>query len=198
MIFVLRRGIFGLKRRTWRFNTTSTKENLTAMGKELQSTIKLHGKISMHQFMRNCLVHPIHGYYNKDVFGQKGDFTTNPEISQVYGELIGIWFVKYYQDNNMKDIQLVELGPGRGTLMSDILTTLRQFPFIYKNIKKVAMVDSSLYLQGEQKKKLADFDLDFEWFDRLQDVPNATSFYIAHEFFDALPIYQFQVLIFNL
>ena len=129
------------------------------------------------------------------VFGTKGDFTTSPEISQVFGELVAIWFIKLIQDSKIDGkIQLVELGPGRGTLMSDLLSTLKQFPFIYENISKVSLVEASPSMQKLQHQNLAKFhDIEFQWFDRLHEVDECKSFYIAHEFFDALPIYQFKM-----
>ena len=169
---------------------------LSSLAKELTSSIKLGGGLSIHQFIRSCLTRPVHGYYmTNTVFGTKGDFVTSPEISQIFGELIGIWFVKHFQDaNDNRDVQIVELGPGKGTLMYDVLQTLKQFPFVYDKIKAVSLVEASQLMQKEQEKKLSIFkDLKFEWFDRINEVEKCRSFYIAHEFFDALPIYQFKM-----
>lgn len=157
--------------------------------------MEVSGQLSVAQFMRMCLLHPTFGYYmKKDVFGNKGDFTTNPEISQMFGELIAIWFVQHHlQTRHDKQIQLVELGPGRGTLMLDILRSLKQFPSIYEKISKVILVDQSLFLRKIQKKTLEKYaDLQIEWYDRIQDIPLDFSYYVAHEFYDALPCYQFK------
>jgi NADH dehydrogenase [ubiquinone] 1 alpha subcomplex assembly factor 7 len=128
----------------------------------------------------------------RDVFGSKGDFITSPEISQLFGELIGIWYVHYYQSlKQAKTIRMVELGPGRGTLMYDVLQTVKQFPFLYDRIESISLVEASPHLQKLQQEKLSVFDKKMEWFDRIEDVPPSCSFYLAHEFFDALPVYQF-------
>ena len=168
---------------------------LNSLARELYSSIKFGGALSMHQYLRSCLTHPTGGYYmNNTVFGTMGDFVTSPEISQMFGELIGIWFVKQYRDmKTSKKFQLVELGPGRGTLLSDVLRTIKQFPFIYDKIEKVALVEASPAMQQTQKDNLKGFNIDFEWYDRIHDVIKCNSFYIAHEFFDALPIYQFKM-----
>ncbi|KAI8893442.1 S-adenosyl-L-methionine-dependent methyltransferase [Globomyces pollinis-pini] len=148
--------------------------------------------------MRQCLSHPLHGYYmNTDVFGTKGDFITSPEISQMFGELIAIWFIQYWQQmKSPKNIQIVEFGPGRGTLMHDLLYTIKQFPFIYKQIQSIHLVETSKHLGLLQREKLKPFhdqDIKFQWHERIDTIPNDTfTFYIGHEFFDALPIFQFQ------
>ena len=175
---------------------TTAKEPMTDLGRVLASSIKLNGPLSMSQYMKMCLLHPVHGYYmSKDVFGAQGDFITSPEISQVFGELVAIWYVQQFQLANPSSVQLVELGPGRGTLMYDMLNSLEQFPFIYSRINKVAMVEASPYLRTVQKKKLSRFvdRVHIEWFDRIEDVPKEFSYYTAHEFFDALSVYQFKV-----
>ncbi|KAJ3311509.1 NADH dehydrogenase [ubiquinone] complex I, assembly factor 7 [Boothiomyces sp. JEL0838] len=176
-------------------STLIQKEPLTKLGKELSQTIKIAGPISVSQFMRNCLVHPVHGYYmNQDVFGHKGDFITSPEISQMFGELMAIWMIQYWQScNSPPEIDIVELGPGRGTLMSDILMTLQQFPFIFNNIKNVHLIDASPYLRELQQKALGKYNLKIDWYDHFSLFkPNKFTIYVAHEFFDALPIYQFK------
>ncbi|KAJ2993164.1 NADH dehydrogenase [ubiquinone] complex I, assembly factor 7 [Globomyces sp. JEL0801] len=95
---------------------------------------------------------------NTDVFGTKGDFITSPEISQMFGELIAIWFIQYWQQmKSPKNIQIVEFGPGRGTLMHDLLYTIKQFPFIYKQIQSIHLVETSKHLGLLQREKLKPF-----------------------------------------
>jgi NADH dehydrogenase [ubiquinone] 1 alpha subcomplex assembly factor 7 len=185
-----------IQRRSLKFKSVryfSKREPKTALANQLETTIKFSGQVTMDQFVRQCLLHPIHGYYmTQDVFGTKGDFTTNPEISQIFGELIGLWYVNQNMQTNKK-FNLVELGPGRGTLMKDVLQTLKSFPEVYKRLEKVYMVDQSPFLKQMQKDKLKEFDLEIEWRDRIQDIEVAHSYYLAHEFYDALPCYQFKM-----
>ncbi|KAJ3298151.1 hypothetical protein HK104_011144 [Borealophlyctis nickersoniae] len=160
--------------------------------------------------MRAALTHPLGGYYMKgDVFGTEGDFITSPEISQVFGELIGIWFITQWQAlGSPKKIQFVELGPGRGTLISDMLRTLGQFKNVQEAITGVHLVEASPHLRGIQGEKLApgiarENDMasvergdgvSVHWHTDLETVPTgAVTFIVAHEFFDALPIYAFQL-----
>jgi NADH dehydrogenase [ubiquinone] 1 alpha subcomplex assembly factor 7 len=131
------------------------------------------------------------------VIGARGDFITSPEISQVFGELLGIWLVSQYLNTGVEqNIQLVELGPGRGTLMDDILRTLSQLPHSRSSIKHVHLVESSLALRAIQEKKLEAWrgksGLELHWHDSIEDVPAADGVYtmlVAHEFFDALPFH---------
>ncbi|TPX63202.1 hypothetical protein SpCBS45565_g06797 [Spizellomyces sp. 'palustris'] len=160
--------------------------------------------------MRSSLTHPLGGYYMKgDVFGAAGDFTTSPEISQMFGELVAVWFVTQWQAlGSPKNIQLVELGPGRGTLMSDMLRALGHFDYVYSTIRGVHLVEASPFLRRVQAEKLAsltdvtdsiesvkrDDGLEIHWHTSLDTVPEGTcSMIIAHEFFDAMPVYKFEL-----
>ena len=115
---------------------------------------------------------------------------------QTFGELLAIFIVNELQKYPSNNIQIVELGPGRGTLMADILGTIQQFPDTYKKLRKVSMVDASPFLKSVQRNRLKGFtdDLDIAWFDRVEEVPkNQFTIYLAHEFFDALPVFLFKV-----
>jgi NADH dehydrogenase [ubiquinone] 1 alpha subcomplex assembly factor 7 len=84
----------------------------------------MRGPLSVSNYMKECLTNPKHGYYTsqENVLGLAGDFTTSPEISQMFGELIGVWCITAWQMlGSPSSFNLVELGPGRGTLMADIL-----------------------------------------------------------------------------
>lgn len=173
--------------------------------------------------MRMCLTADVGGYYTgaiehgRDQFGQKGDFITSPEISQVFGELVGIWFVAEWmsQGRPRSGVELMEVGPGRGTLMDDILRTIRNFKDMASAIDAVYMVEASKELRVAQKNLLCGedaamreskegwhstckySDLPIVWSDSIKAVPQSASktpFIVAHEFFDALPIHAFQVV----
>lgn len=190
--------------------------------------------------MRECLTNPQYGYYTSrsgsasgtaaahsetegrvDQFGRKGDFITSPEISQVFGELVGIWFLTEWmaQGRRKSGVQVVELGPGRGTLMDDMLRTLFQFSEFMNALEGVWLVEASSELRLRQKDTLCGSDARIEW-DTVQGCWEAKSKYsaipvrwvedinllpedetkqampliVAHEFFDALPIHAFEVV----
>jgi len=169
---------------------------MTSLAEILKERIESEGPLTVARFMEACLAHPEHGYYQKgDSFGVEGDFITAPEISQMFGELIGIWCAVLWQGLGLPDpVNLVELGPGRGTLMADALRASEAAPDFRAAIR-VHLVETSRALRGLQKKNLnADISgIDPEWHDRLRDVPPGPAIFIANEFFDALPIHQFQM-----
>ncbi|MCJ1296177.1 hypothetical protein MMC34_007743, partial [Xylographa carneopallida] len=169
--------------------------------------------------MRQCLTSPEGGYYttqsnDRDQFGQKGDFITSPEISQIFGELLGIWLVAEWmaQGRRSSGVEIVEVGPGRGTLMDDMLRTIRNFKPLAASIEAVYLVEASPSLRNKQKQLLCGDEpmeeidigsrsrskysnLPVIWCEDIRFVPNdptKTPFIFAHEFFDALPIHAFQ------
>ncbi|QRV75349.1 SAM-dependent methyltransferase [Ceratobasidium sp. AG-Ba] len=130
-----------------------------------------------------------------DPIGAKGDFVTSPEISQIFGELVGIWLVSQWLEyGNHRPIRLVELGPGRGTLMDDILRTFNSIAQTKERIQAVHLVETSARLRDEQRTKLSPRigAESLYWHDRIEDVKPSTDQFtmvIAHEFFDAIPIH---------
>jgi NADH dehydrogenase [ubiquinone] 1 alpha subcomplex assembly factor 7 len=155
----------------------------------LRHQIAADGSLSVADYMQACLVHPVHGYYMKgNPIGSKGDFITAPEISQMFGELIGVWCRDLWQQMGQPpSSHLIELGPGRGTLMDDLL---RSFPGIFD----IHMVEISPSLRFEQQRRLQGHSI--KWHTTVDDALEACNqgpvFIIANEFFDALPIRQFQ------
>ncbi len=152
--------------------------------------IKTQGPLSVSDFMATCLMHPDHGYYQKQVvFGEKGDFITAPEVSQMFGEMIGVYLINQWQKlGEPAHCHLVELGPGRGTLMADILKTFALAPALQQGIS-VHFVETSQQLRALQKEKVQGAT----WHDDLSTLPDdAPILLVANEFFDALPIMQFQ------
>ncbi len=154
------------------------------------------GPITLAEFMVAALGHPQHGYYAKqrqqtDPFGIAGDFITAPEISQVFGELLGLWALDLWQRLDIPGpMQLVELGPGRGSLMQDILRVMARHPKMTKDLS-VHLVEISPGLRASQKDRLGKSNVSLAWYDHVSEVPQAPFILIANEFLDALPVRQF-------
>jgi NADH dehydrogenase [ubiquinone] 1 alpha subcomplex assembly factor 7 len=155
--------------------------------------IKMDGPISIADYMALCLGHPTHGYYmKKDPFGAKGDFTTAPEISQCFGELIGLWNALCWQSMGQpENIKLIELGAGRGTLLNDVLRATKNITGFHDAIN-LHIVEISPTLKEQQQIALEGFSLPKHWHENINDIPDGPSLIIANEFFDALPIRQFE------
>lgn len=158
--------------------------------------IKHNGPIGMDRYIELCLTHPEHGYYiHKDPLGKKGDFTTAPEISQLFGEAIGFWATHIFAGLGAPpSVNLIELGPGRGSLMNDILRIAKQTPKFYHAIK-VHLVEKSHALKSAQEKLIKEHhpEIPLAWHEDAdslgKDVP---SIIIGNEFLDALPFKQFE------
>jgi len=155
----------------------------------LAARIRAEGPIPLAEAMAAALTHPTLGYYTtRDPLGAAGDFTTAPEISQMFGELIGLWSAVVWQSMGAPDrIALVELGPGRGTLMADLLRAARLVPGFLDAIE-IHLVEASRPLREAQADSLAGQRP--RWHDDLSDLPQQPTILIANEFFDALPIAQ--------
>ena len=159
---------------------------------EIRAMIAERGPITVEQFMQLALAHPDLGYYmNRDPFGATGDFTTAPEISQMFGELIGLWAAEVWSSMGSPDpVRLVELGPGRGTLISDALRAARIVP-AFRNALDVRLIESSPALATMQHELLVDCGVAVSWAQTLKEVPNGPAIVIGNEFLDALPVRQF-------
>lgn len=211
----------GLCRGQWRRICTHTTHNQeahhcsTPVLKHLTSKIRSTGPISVAEYMREVLTNPVSGYYvHNDMLGAEGDFITSPEISQIFGELLGIWCVsEWMAAGKPNEFQLVEFGPGRGSLTSDVLRVLKQLKSVVgESAVSVHLVEVSPKLSEVQAQSLTGEDskaADNEndpvyrrgttktghpvyWYRGMEDVPRGFSIYLAHEFFDALPIHKFQ------
>jgi len=156
----------------------------------LRQMIAAEGPIRLDRYMGLCLGHPQHGYYmTRDPFGAAGDFVTAPEISQIFGELIGIWCAIQWQAMGSPGaFHLIELGPGRGTLMSDALRAGKVMPG-FVPAAQVHLVEMSPVLRKLQHDKLGSLA---RWHGSLSGVPEGPAIIIANEFFDAIPIRQFE------
>src|ERR1700726_2245551 len=107
---------------------------MTPLEAEIRRIIAVDGPMSVAAFMGLCLGHPAHGYYmTRDPFGRGGDFVTAPEVSQMFGELLGLWAAATWQAMGApRSVHVVELGPGRGTMMADMLRAIRVVPSFYQ------------------------------------------------------------------
>ena len=158
--------------------------------------IRAEGPMSVAEYMTLCLLDPVDGYYpTRDPqdpgLGEGGDFITAPEISQMFGEVLGLWVLQSWRDLGAPpDLKLVELGPGRGTLMSDMLRSLRLDPGAMR-ATSVHLVEASSALQAVQGRTLSMSPCPVIWHDRLEDVPAGPTIVIGNEFLDCLPVRQF-------
>jgi len=158
----------------------------------IKKIIAKHGSISVAEYMNLALAHPEYGYYmGRDPLGVAGDFTTAPEISQVFGEIIGAWLAnQWLLLGSPKNIALVELGAGRGTLMADILRATKNLKGFHE-ATSFHIVEISPHLRQKQWKTLAGKHERIEWHETIDTLPKKLILLIANEFFDALPIRQF-------
>ena len=163
----------------------------TELGRLIARRIALTGPISIADFMAEALGHPRLGYYRRaSPVGTAGDFTTAPEISQMFGELIGVWLAeRWLAMGRPAPVNLVELGPGRGSLMADALRATRGVPGFHAALQ-LHLVETNAPLRAEQERALAGFKP--VWHERFDDVPTGPLLLIANEFFDALPVRQFE------
>lgn len=177
----------------------------------IESRIKATGPITVAEYMKEVLINPLGGYYmHRDVFGDSGDFITSPELNQIFGEMVAIWFLNEWSKMGApKPFQIVELGPGRGTLSQDILRVFEHFGCLEKanlNLVEVSPVLSDiqakrLCMKSERiddnnslihREGISHQGIAVKWYKGLSDVPKMYTMLVAHEFFDALPIHKFQ------
>jgi NADH dehydrogenase [ubiquinone] 1 alpha subcomplex assembly factor 7 len=156
----------------------------------LLARIRAAGPLTIADYMAECLTHPVHGYYTtRDPLGPAGDFITAPEISQMFGEMLGVCLAQCWLDHGCPSpFALAELGPGRGTLMADILRATKGVPG-FLDAAEVHLVEVSPPLRARQGETLAGFRP--RWHDRIADLPALPLYLVANEFLDTLPIRQF-------
>jgi SAM-dependent MidA family methyltransferase len=157
---------------------------------EIKKLIKSSGPMPVWRYMELCLKHPKHGYYiARDPLGREGDFTTAPEVSQMFGELLGLWAASVWKTMGSPPLlRLVELGPGRGTMMADALRALRVVPPLYQALS-IHLVEINPVLREKQKIVLSTMR-NVHWHEDLDEVPEGPSIILANEYFDVLPIHQ--------
>jgi NADH dehydrogenase [ubiquinone] 1 alpha subcomplex assembly factor 7 len=167
-------------------------EERAPLDAEIRRRIARDGPMSISAFMTLCLYDPEYGYYpNRDPLGAAGDFVTAPEISQMFGELIGLWAVEVWREMGSPDpIQVIELGPGRGTMMLDVLRAARAVAD-FRRAARVHLIEVSPALQQRQGETLRGVqDVPVRWHKTLGEAPLGPAIILANEFFDALPINQ--------
>jgi NADH dehydrogenase [ubiquinone] 1 alpha subcomplex assembly factor 7 len=157
----------------------------------IRDIIATDGPMRLDRYMSLCLGHPQHGYYvTRDPLGENGDFITAPEVSQVFGELVGIWAAGAFTAmGEPEKVNLVELGPGRGTLMADMLRTFRKAAPRLAAAAALHLVETSPVLRARQRRAVGP---QASWHAALEEVPEGPMILIANEFFDAIPIRQME------
>ena len=157
---------------------------------EIKKRIQSSGAMPVWRYMELCLTHPEHGYYvSRDPLGREGDFTTAPEVSQMFGELLGLWAASVWKAiGSPPALRLVELGPGRGTMMADALRALRVLPPLYQSLS-VHLVEINPVLRDKQQTTLTGARNVF-WHESIDEVPAGPALIFANEYFDVLPIHQ--------
>jgi NADH dehydrogenase [ubiquinone] 1 alpha subcomplex assembly factor 7 len=157
---------------------------------EIKRLIRSTGPMPVWRYMELCLTHPRHGYYiARDPLGREGDFTTSPEVSQMFGELLGLWAASVWREmDSPSELHLIELGPGRGTMMADALRAMRVLPDLYQALH-VHLVEINPVLREKQKASLPALR-SLTWHDSIATVPDGPSVIFANEYFDVLPIHQ--------
>jgi NADH dehydrogenase [ubiquinone] 1 alpha subcomplex assembly factor 7 len=160
------------------------------IGEKIARRIRAEGPVSLAAYMAMALHDPVDGYYaRRQPIGAGGDFVTAPEISQVFGELIGVWCAEMWRQLGQPDpVLLAELGPGRGVLMSDLLRAAAPVPE-FRHALRLHLVEASAVLRAEQEERLGHFEP--VWLPHVADLPDGPLLIVANEFLDALPIRQF-------
>lgn len=158
---------------------------------EIRKLIKSAGPMPVSRYMELCLTHPQYGYYvTRDPLGREGDFTTAPEVSQMFGELLGLWAAAVWKSMGMpKPVRLIELGPGRGTMMADMLRAIRVLPGFYQAVN-VDLVEINPALIDRQQETLRGAKPPTNWYGRFTEIPDGPAIVLANEYFDALPVHQ--------
>jgi NADH dehydrogenase [ubiquinone] 1 alpha subcomplex assembly factor 7 len=160
-----------------------------SLEEKIVQKIKNHGPISVDEYMEICLSDKDFGYYiNSKPIGKNNDFITSPEISQMFGELIGVWLIDLWFKIGKPKINIIELGPGNGLMMQDILRVSKNFNDFYSSIK-IWLYEQSNILSKIQRKNI---NHPFKHFSSFNELPNGINFVVANEFFDAIPIKQYQ------
>lgn len=166
---------------------------MNPLKEKIADLIRAAGPISIADYMAICLFDPDHGYYTtREPFGAKGDFVTAPEVSQMFGELVSVWLVQAWQANGRTlPATIAEIGPGRGTLMKDVVRTISRIAPDLAATADFALVEASPRLTAVQQDTLRDSGRPFTWHATIGTLPDTPLFVVGNEIFDALPFRQF-------
>ena len=166
---------------------------MNRLGQKIARLIETSGPLSVADYMAICLFDPADGYYTtRDPFGAGGDFVTAPEVSQIFGELVGAWLVvAWHALGRPLPVTLAEIGPGRGTMMRDVIRTIGRLAPDLGHSASFALVEASPRLAALQKETLRDTGARLDWFESLDAVPAGPLLVACNELFDALPFRQF-------
>ncbi len=158
---------------------------------DIYTLLESYSPMGVDEYFRLAMYHQDYGYYHRKIpMGQEGDYVTSPEISQVFGELIGLWCLDVWQKlGKPEKIALVELGPGRGTLMTDLLRAA-QLDHSFARALEIHLVEISPTLRSQQHQRLSTYSP--TWHQELSTLPALPTLFIANEFFDALPHKQYE------
>lgn len=166
---------------------------MTALRQRIAALIAQAGPISVSDYFALCLSDPTHGYYmSRDPFGRAGDFTTAPEISQMFGELVGVWLAMAWWATGRPERPLIaEIGPGRGTLAKDVVRTLARVEPDLAASARFALIETSDRLRRVQAATLEGSGVEFHWHAGIDELLDGPLLIVGNEFFDALPVRQF-------
>jgi SAM-dependent MidA family methyltransferase len=165
----------------------------TPLAQKIKALIRTTGPISVTDYFSLCLADPEHGYYRtRDPFGRAGDFVTAPEVSQLFGEMLGIFLVHAWQKHGgPRGVRIVEIGPGRGTMMADMLRVVARIAPQLFDEATIHLVETSPRLRAVQHETLGTNAARVTWHDSFEDIPQGFVLLAANELFDAIPIRQF-------
>jgi len=166
---------------------------LSPLGELLVRRIRIAGPLTVAEYMAEALGHPQYGYYRQgDPFGLEGDFITAPEISQMFGELVAVWLYQAWLANGRPmPVTVAEIGPGRGTLMKDMLRALSRLDPELANGAAFAMIETSPRLTEIQKQTLGATPFAIGWHETIDTLPQQPLLIVGNELFDAVPVRQF-------
>jgi SAM-dependent MidA family methyltransferase len=169
------------------------RRGMNRLGEKIAGLIRAAGPISLADYMAICLFDPEDGYYTtREPFGAKGDFVTAPEVSQMFGELVAVWLVEAWQASNKPlPATIAEIGPGRGTLIKDMVRTIGRIAPELAAAADFALIEASPRLTAVQKEALQGSGPTFTWHLTLDTLPGGPLFIVGNEIFDALPFRQF-------
>jgi SAM-dependent MidA family methyltransferase len=166
---------------------------MTRLKERIINLIEANGPISVADYMAFCLFDPEGGYYtNREPFGAAGDFVTAPEISQMFGELVGVWLLAAWEAiGRPTPVTVAEIGPGRGTLMKDALRTLSKLDPGLVAGADIAMIETSPRLAGIQRETLKATAARIRWHESIDALAPQPLLIVGNELFDAVPIRQY-------